>query len=194
MADEHHKVWQSLAQMVLLGLFLLAMAGALALVVRTARPQGVEVLLPTPTPQPVVQVHISGAVAKPGRYILPLGARVEDALVAAGGALEGADLERLNLARPLADAEKVTVPLAVQRGLPPGDEVPTASQSSPLLDLNRADTTALEALPGIGPVLAQRIVEFRMRHGPFTQVDDLLKVQGIGPKTLERLRPLVTVR
>lgn len=194
MADEHHKVWQSLAQMVLLGLFLLAMAGALALVVRTARPQGVEVLLPTPTPQPVVQVHISGAVAKPGRYILPLGARVEDALVAAGGALEGADLERLNLARPLADAEKVTVPLAVQRGLPPGDEVPTASQSSLLLDLNRADTTALEALPGIGPVLAQRIVEFRMRHGPFTQVDDLLKVQGIGPKTLERLRPLVTVR
>lgn len=184
--------WESLAQVVLLGLFLLAVAGAVALVVRSARPEGVEVLLPTPTPQPVVQVHIGGAVAKPGRYILPQGARLWDALAAAGGALEGADLEQLNLARPLSDGEKVTVSLAGQGGLV--QEVTFSVQGSTLLDLNTADAQALEALPGIGPVLAQRIVEFRTRYGPFIQVDDLLKVQGIGPKTLERLRPLVTVR
>ncbi|MFN3974257.1 MAG: ComEA family DNA-binding protein [Dehalococcoidia bacterium] len=191
MARDQHG-WESLAQVVLLGLFLLAVAGAVTLVVRSARPEGVEVLLPTPTPQSVVQVHIVGAVAKPGRYILPQGARLGDALAAAGGALEGADLEQLNLARPLSDGEKVTVPLAGRGGQ--AQEVTISAKDSTLLDLNTADAQALEALPGIGSVLAQRIVEFRTRYGPFTQVDDLLKVQGIGPKTLERLRPLVTVR
>ncbi|GBD10671.1 ComE operon protein 1 [bacterium HR23] len=113
--------------------------------------------------------------------------------MSAGGALAGADLERLNLARPLADGEKVVVPLAGAGGALAA-EPPAVMQEGGPLDLNTADVHALESLPGIGPVLAQRIVDYRTRYGPFSQVDDLLKVQGIGPKTLERIRPLVTVR
>jgi competence protein ComEA len=183
-----------LAQGVLVGLFLLALAGAVAVVVRVSRPPGVEVVLPTPTPLPALHVHVSGAVARPGRYILPLGARVADALDAAGGALPGADLDRLNLARPLTDGERVIVPLV---GTPltasPGEGPAAAPEGEPL-DLNTASVQALQALPGIGPILAQRIVDYRTRFGPFTRVEDLLKVEGIGPRTLERLRPFVTVR
>ncbi|MCS7206601.1 MAG: helix-hairpin-helix domain-containing protein [Dehalococcoidia bacterium] len=185
---------ETLAQMTLLCLFVAVLTGAVVVVIKANRPSGVEVLLPTPTPQPTLQVHIAGAVAKPGRYILPLGARVGDALTAAGGPLEGADLEQVNLARPLSDGEKVTVPLAGQKEGVLARESLTMMERNALLDLNTADASALEALPGIGPVLAQRIVEYRMRYGPFAQVEDLLKVQGIGPKILERIRPLVTVR
>jgi competence protein ComEA len=184
----------TLAQGVLVGLFLLALAGVVAVVVRVGRPPGVEVVLPTPTPLPALHVHVSGAVARPGRYILPLGARVADALDAAGGALPGADLDRLNLARPLTDGERVIVPLV---GTPltasPGEGPAAAPEGEPL-DLNTASVQALQALPGIGPILAQRIVDYRTRFGPFTRVEDLLKVEGIGPRTLERLRPFVTVR
>lgn len=194
MAQEPQSTRQHLAQALLLGLFLLMMGGAVTLVVQTGRPSGVEVLLPTPTPQPTVQVHIGGAVARPGRYTLPVGARLGDALDAAGGPLEGANLNSLNLARPLADGEKITVPLVVQREEAHGQETTASLQSSGLLDLNTADIRTLETLPGIGPVLAQRIVDYRMRYGPFTRVEDLLQVPGIGQKTLERIRPFVMVK
>ena len=139
---------------------------------------------------PAVVVHVVGAVRAPGVVHLPGGARVADAVAAAGGAEPDADLARLNLARVLADGEQVVVPR-------PGDAVTTAPDAAPgasgmLLDLNSAGLADLDALPGIGPVLAQRILDRRKEHR-FTSVDELGEVSGIGPTLLDRLRPLVHV-
>ncbi|GIG19966.1 hypothetical protein Cch01nite_06900 [Cellulomonas chitinilytica] len=139
---------------------------------------------------PLVVVHVVGAVVAPGVVRLPVGSRVVDALAAAGGATADADLAALNLARVLVDGEQVVVPL-------PGEVVPAAATPSSaaapgLVDLNSADAGALDELPGIGPVLAQRIVEHRDERR-FTSVDELGDVPGIGPTLLERLRPLVRV-
>lgn len=152
-------------------------------------------------------VHVAGAVQRPGVYRLPPGARVADAVAAAGGAKAQAWLDAINLAAPLADGVQVFVPARGQpapaAAWPPaatagdgargGAGVAVGGAAAPL-DLNAADARALEALPGIGPSLAARIVEYRARHGPFRRVEDLLAVPGIGPRTLERLRPLVVVR
>lgn len=141
---------------------------------------------PAPAPAPgVVVVHVVGAVAAPGVVRLPLGARVVDALAAAGGAAPDADLARVNLARVLADGEQIQVPR-------PGDPAPEApaAGSAPddgAVDLNTASLAQLDGLPGVGPVLAQRIVDRR----PFTSVDELDEVPGIGQAMLVRLRPLV---
>ncbi|MGQ9457295.1 MAG: helix-hairpin-helix domain-containing protein [Anaerolineae bacterium] len=148
----------------------------------------------TPTPGPL-RVYVSGAVRHPDVYLLPPGSIVKEAIVAAGGPTEEADSDRINLARPLADGEHLHMP---RRGeTPPPTEPPAASptKASPShgtsgpVDLNTATPAQLEALPGIGPALAQRILE----HRPYRSADDLLKVPGIGPATLEKLRPLVTV-
>ncbi len=144
-----------------------------------------------------VVVDVTGQVARPGLVRLPPGARVDDALRAAGGALEGADLRRVNLARVLADGEQLVVPA-------PGEEVPGptpaaaatgAGTGAPVgpLDLNTATAADLDALPGVGPVLAERILERRAAHGPYTSVDELAEVDGIGPTTLARLAPLLSV-
>lgn len=133
---------------------------------------------------PVV-VHVAGAVAAPGVYELPEGARVHDAVLAAGGPVSGADVDQLNLAALLADGQKVYVPHE-------GERVPDLGESASqplILSLNRASAQELEALPGIGPVLAGRIVAYRAANGPFRHVDDLINVSGIGPKLLEQLRP-----
>ncbi len=136
----------------------------------------------------VVVVHVVGAVAAPGVVRLPAGSRVLDAVAAAGGGTDDADLARLNLARVLVDGEQVVVPR-------PGDPSPTTGTapdggpSAGLVDLNGATLVQLDGLPGVGPVLAQRIVDRR----PFTSVDELDEVSGVGPTLLERLRPLVRV-
>ena len=146
-------------------------------------------------------VHVAGAVRDPGVVRLPPGARVVDALEAAGGARKGADLTSLNLARPVVDGEQVLVlregeqPPATTPdagGSPPGGGAAGAGAAGALVDLNTADAATLDTLPGIGPVLAQRIVEQRASHA-FTSVDELVDVPGIGPALLERLRPLVRV-
>jgi competence protein ComEA len=134
----------------------------------------------------VVVVDVVGAVAAPGVQRLPAGARVVDAVAAAGGATADADLARVNLARVLVDGEQIVVPR-------PGDPTPAqASQptaGSATVDLNTASLAELDTLPDVGPVLAQRIVDRR----PYTSVDELDEVSGIGPTLLERLRPLVRV-
>jgi competence protein ComEA len=158
-----------------------------------------------PTPGPTasgapVLVHVVGQVRRPGVVRLRPGARVLDALAAAGGATRRADLAAVNLARPVVDGEQVVVPR-------PGESAPTAagpasSGSSEAggggpapapVDLNSATVTELDELPGIGPVLAGRIVQFRDQHGRYSSVDELSEVSGIGEALLERLRPLVRV-
>lgn len=144
-------------------------------------------------------VDVAGKVRHPGVYRLPTGARVQDAVTAAGGMVPGVDPVSVNLARKLTDGEQLVI------GLPPvGQLVPgqTAAGGAPPagsaagagpLDLNSATVEQLDALPGVGPVLAQRIVDWRNQHGRFDSVADLSKVSGIGQAKLADLTPLVTV-
>lgn len=172
-----------------------------------ARPPGGEPvkLLPAPSPAPLL-VHVTGAVFQPGVYALPPGSRLQDALQAAGGALESADVQALNLAAALVDGQRLAVPqlaptpLAVEPGSLPelperstGVEIPLPSPTPGLVDINTADLAALDTLPGIGPVIAQRIIDYRLAHGAFQTAEDLLDVSGIGPATLEKILPLITV-
>lgn len=140
----------------------------------------------------VLYVHVSGAVATPGLYVLRGGARVVDAIAAAGGFAEGADHGAVNLARPVADGEQLAVP-AVGETPPDGASGSSAPAGDGLVDLNTADVAALDTLPRIGPAIAQRIIEWRDANGRFTAVEDLLAVPGIGDKMLESLRDLVRV-
>jgi len=164
---------------------------------------------PTGTGPAVVVVHVAGAVAAPGVVELPAGARVGEAVDAAGGATEEAALGAVNLARVLVDGEQVYVPAEGEQ--PPGADAGGGAVAAGAGDsgadgaggggagagapvnLNTATAAELDSLPGVGPAIAQRILEWRDLNGPFTSVDDLDEVSGIGPATLERLRPLVTV-
>ena len=149
---------------------------------------------------PALVVHAAGAVLSPGVVRLPAGARVADLLAAVGGPAADADLDRVNLAAPLADGQRVWFPRLGELAPPPvpgeGGPAPpdgAAAAAAGPLDLNAATAEQLEALPGVGPTIAAAIVEHRERTGPFRAVDDLLDVAGIGPSRLEQLRPLVTV-
>jgi competence protein ComEA len=130
-------------------------------------------------------VYVSGAVVAPDVYRLPAGARVKDAVVAAGGLRADAAGEGVNLAEPLSDAQHVHIPAL---GAPV--EVPGQAGDAPI-DLNRASATDLEELPGVGKVLAERIVARRDEHGPFASVDELRDVTGVGAKLFEQIAPLV---
>jgi competence protein ComEA len=136
-------------------------------------------------------VHVVGAVRRPGLYKLVHGARVADAVGRAGGATRKANLALINLAAPLADGEQVVVPL---RGTAGGGAAAPGSggaASSGPVHLNTATLEELDALPGIGPVTAQKILDYRQEHGAFASVDELDAVPGIGPARLEQLRELV---
>jgi competence protein ComEA len=147
---------------------------------------------PSVAEQPVLVVHVAGAVRRPGIYEVPDGSRVDDAIVAAGGAKRGARLDMLNLAAPLGDGQQVLVP---GRGSVAGSAAPAASATgAPApVSLNTASLEELDALPGVGPVTAQRILDYRAEHGAFASIDELDAVPGIGPARLEQLRELVTV-
>lgn len=158
--------------------------------------------------QPVV-VSVVGLVHKPGLVTLGTGARIADALTAAGGAVDGADLIGLNMARRVTDGEQIIVGIAARPGAPAamGSSVggvapaqsgpPTTSGAQPapggLVDLNTATEAQLDELPGVGPVTAAAIVAWRQANGRFTSVDQLGDVDGIGPSRLEKLRKLVRV-
>jgi competence protein ComEA len=175
-------------------------------------PPPVEQLLPrvdgaSPVAEPVAEpavgdlrvvVHVDGAVVRPGVHELVDGSRVINAIEAAGGLLVDADRERLNLAAPVADGQRVWVPWV-------GEEEPAVvpviggsgsatNESGPgVVNLNTADTAALETLPGIGPSIAAAIIRHRESEGLYQRVDDLLEVAGIGPSRLAQLEALVTV-
>lgn len=152
--------------------------------------------VPAPAPTPsaaALVVHVSGHVARPGVHALPAGARVADALDAAGGALAGARLDALNLARTVADGEQVHVPAPDDPAAPAAD-APTDSGAwlpDGRLDITRATQEDFEELPGIGPVLASRIITHREEVGGFETIGDLLGVRGIGEKTLAELADLL---
>jgi competence protein ComEA len=154
----------------------------------------------------VVVVHVVGQVRRPGVVSLPPGSRVCDALARVGGALRSADLAAVNLARPLADGEQLRIPRpgeavpsggAVGGGSPGGVGAGAGGGGSGgatgLVDLNTANLAVLEELPGVGPVLAQRILDWRTEHGRFTSVDELAEVSGIGEKMFALLQGKVTV-
>jgi competence protein ComEA len=138
---------------------------------------------------PVV-VHVVGAVRRPGVYRLPAGSRTRDAVRRAGGAAPHADLGAVNLATRLADGEQVRVPLRASPAVASaGSGGKAASAPSSIVHLNSADAEQLDALDGIGPALAQRIVDYREAHGGFGSIDELDEVSGIGPVRLDSLRP-----
>lgn len=134
-----------------------------------------------------IYVHVVGEVASPGMYQLPIGARLVDAVFAAGGLTDEADNASVNLARELTDGEQIIVFSISQEGEAPG------TTASGLVSLNRAGDKELEELPGIGPALAGRIVAWREANGGFKSVQDLLKVSGIGENLLAGVIDLVTL-
>ncbi len=151
------------------------------------RPSGLE----------VVVLHVVGAVVDPGIVELPLGSRVVDAIAAAGGPTDAADLAGVNLARTLVDGEQLRVPQVGE--LPPagsggaGGAGSTGVGADGRVNINTADVAALETLPGVGPAIASRIVAWREENGPFRSVDELAAVSGIGEKTLDGMRDQATV-
>jgi competence protein ComEA len=140
-------------------------------------------------------VDVVGKVRRPGVYRLALGSRVDDVLRAAGGALPGVGLNSLNLARKVSDGEQIAVGVPAAPGAgpaPTGPGGPIGGSTGPI-DLNAASPEQLDGLPGVGPVLAQRIVDWRTAHGRFDSIDQLREVSGIGPSKFDDIRSLVTV-
>lgn len=174
---------------ILFGLFVAALVWVVA-----RSPSGTAVTLrPVPTDKPIV-VHITGAVPRPGVYALPEGARVQDAISAAGGFLAEAEKGGINLARVLEDGEQLDIPFI--EGFSPvlATEAPAVPEFlSDLIDINTAAAFELEALPGIGPTTAQKIVEYRETNGPFLSIEDIINVPGIGPATYKEIKDLITV-
>ncbi len=159
-----------------------------------------------PEPQNGAQlltVHVAGAVKSPGIVRVPAGARVFDAIAAAGGADPAAELNSLNLAAVVQDAAKIHVPRTGEEapsqlagpvgGTPTPGSTGARNSAGGKVNINTATAEELDALPKVGPVLAKRIVEWREQHGPFASVEDLDAVDGVGPKMMESLLPLVTV-
>ena len=196
-----------LALNILLGVGIAATVagGALMLLRESGSPDGVEIALDETAalteapPADPIAIYITGAVKRAGVYELPPGARLNDALLAAGGPTSAADLETLNLARRLSDEERVRVPTLSESGAasvnaanastPPPDSAPRGR-----LDINTAAAEDLAALPNIGPSRAAAIVAHREREGPFASVEDLRNVSGIGERILDSIRDLVEVR
>ncbi len=151
----------------------------------------------SPSPSETLIVDVAGWVRKPGVFEFQLGDRVIDAVERAGGARDNADLTLLNLAASLVDGQQILVPKKGSQ--PPGTTTgSTGTTGTPgtigtLVNINTADEAALETLNGVGPVLAASIIAYRTEHGPFTSVDQLDEVSGIGPATMEDLRSQVTV-
>jgi competence protein ComEA len=174
-----------------------AIAAILALVYVRARDNHHDappIIVSGPATPAAIVVSVDGAVTRPGAYDLPGGARVRDAIAAAGGPSAAADLRNVNLAHRLRDEEKVVVPSRVAEPTrAPASSGTRAPVSAVAVNINTATASQLEALPSIGPVLAGRIIAYREEHGPFQSVDDLAKVDGISRRIVEQLRPLVTV-
>lgn len=174
-----------------------AAAGALAITFLDARSAPPIIIA---DPDTSIVVSVEGAVAHPGVYTLPRDARVNDAVLAAGGLNADADLATVNLAARLRDGQRLVVPAsgtsgdqAQATGASPVPSRGSTSSQPGLININTATIEELDTLPGIGPAKAQAIVDYRTAHGPFRSIDELVLVDGISLAMLERLRPLITV-
>jgi competence protein ComEA len=184
---------------ILIGVLLgLLAAGALFM---TTRPQATGTpiaLLPTPTSEPIV-VYVTGSIQRPGVYTLPRDSRMVNLVEAAGGFSPGADLNQVNLAELLKDEDRITIPGLSTTATPEltiddnGLLVTPTPFTGEKVNINTADITRLDTLPGIGPSTAQKIIDYRDANGPFKTIEELLKIPGIGPSTLEKIRGLITL-
>jgi competence protein ComEA len=196
--------WLGRRRALLSAVILVAVAvGLAALVVR--RPEPPRVVLQQATPQAAQQpatraaaspqvasllvVHMSGEVIAPGLYRLPVGARIDDALKAAGGPTGEGDIHRLNLAARLADGQQIVVPRRVDPAL--AALTKNASPTPGKVNINMAGVAELDQLPGVGPVTAQRIVAYREQHGSFTRVEQLREAKLVNAATFEKIKELV---
>ena len=177
-----------------------ALAGVLFFVSRA--PAGEAILLqPAPTKSPLA-VHVIGAVPRPGLYEFVEDARVQDAIDAAGGLLASADVSSINLAALLEDGQQLNIPYKSGQEpvegtpsleLPNSEPTSAAPVNTELININTATKEELDSLPGIGPTIAQRIIDYRDTNGPFNTIDDIKNVSGIGPSTFEQIKDLITV-
>jgi competence protein ComEA len=177
-----------------------ALAGLLFFISRAPAGEPIS-LQPAPTKEPIA-VHVLGAVPRPGLYEFAEGARVQDAIDAAGGLLSSADVESLNLAALLEDGQQLNIPY--KAGEEPsndnGDEspdLPGATEepsSGDLININTASKDELASLPGIGETIAQRIIDYRDENGNFLSIEDIMNVSGIGPATFDDIKALITVQ
>lgn len=147
--------------------------------------------VPTIVTPPMLVIDVQGEVKTPGVYELPINSRVNDAIKSAGGANKSADLSYLNQARILKDGEQIYVEKKVYASV--GTNRKSSTTFNGILNINRATAKELDKLPGIGPVIAGRIIEFRKVNGAFQSIDDLRKVQGIGASTLEKFKSKIRV-
>lgn len=187
-----------------------ALAGLLLFISRA--PAGEPIMLqPAPTKEPIA-VHIIGAVPRPGLYEFAEGARIQDAINAAGGLLTSANVETINLAALLEDGQQLSIPykageepsVTSEDGsttdddslvLPGSTETPDASGTDiELVNINTASVEELDSLDGIGPTIAQRIIDYREENGPFQTIEDILNVSGIGPSTFDQIKDQITVQ
>jgi competence protein ComEA len=159
------------------------------------QPSGFSIELQPPPTASMITIHVSGAVEEPGVYTLPPGSIAQQAVEAAGGLLEQANLDLVNLAARLEDGEQIHIPLLRPTELDDaGDLAALSTPYGDRLNINTAQAPELEQLPGIGPALAQSIIEYREQHGPFQSVDELINVPGIGPAKLGNLRDLIRLQ
>jgi competence protein ComEA len=192
---------------VLVTLINLAALGALLFWFQRPEPTSIQILTPEPAPslaneptptQAPLRVYVAGAVLRPDVYRLAPGSIIQDAIMAAGGATSEADLDQINLAQELRDQQRVYLPRVGQANAPPpvtGGESLPAEDANPTatVDLNTATVEELETLPGIGPGLAQRIVDCRVANGPFSTIEEIKTVDGIGDATFDRIKDRITV-
>ena len=193
---------------VLVLLINLALMGGLYFWLRRPVSAPVEILPPDPTATPAptatstpspLRVYVTGAVLRPDVYQLNTGSIVKDAVQAAGGVTDDADLVRINLAQELQDQQQIYVPCVGEDEPPPpvaGGESSSSSggvDPSGKININTALTEELDTLPGIGPAFAQRIVEYREANGPFKSIEEITNVSGIGDATFQKLKDCITV-
>jgi len=189
-------------KVILVGLLVSLVAGAAFFLMRRPPAGSIEVVLPPPTdtPSPTatpgpIRIYVCGAVNHPDVYELPAGSIIKDAIAAAGGATGEADLHRINLAQELADQTQVYIPArdeerrSVSAGTP-SVMTPDSFPHTDVININTASLAELESLPGIGPVLAQRIVD----HRPYRVPEEILEVSGIGKATYEKLKDKIIVQ
>ena len=185
MATNENSVFSRRAPLLILGgLMGLLLTGAILLLSSPSRGEPLKLAAPAN-----MRVHVAGAVHRPGVYELPIGSIVEDAIQLAGGLSADASEGRINLAGSLQDGQQVFVPADSE----PAPASSSVDEPSLQIAVNSAAAPQLERLPGIGPVLAQRIVEYRELNGPFQSIEDLLEVEGIGPIKLESLARYLVV-